>query len=246
MTVLRTLVVDDEPLAVERLLSLCSARNDVEVIGAASNGQTAMSLIAALKPDLLLLDINMPEMDGMAVARQLSTQAEAGSAVPAVIFITAHSDFALEAFDIAAVDYLLKPVSGERFGRALERATAKVGGDAVTENAEPYALEFWVPHRSDLVRIASSQIDRVEAERDYMRLHVGERSYLLHQTITILETRLDPEQFIRIHRSSIVRRGHIMRLGHDGAGSWHAELHDGTTLRVGRTYLSAVKSLAGR
>jgi DNA-binding LytR/AlgR family response regulator len=106
--------------------------------------------------------------------------------------------------------------------------------------------EFWVPHRSELIRVTASDIQKIEAERDYMRLFVDGRSYLLHETITSLEAKLDPHQFIRLHRSVIVRKDRIARLGHDGAGAWHAELIDGDMVRIGRTFLQQAKSIAGR
>ena len=109
-----------------------------------------------------------------------------------------------------------------------------------------YSQEFWVPHRSEMIRIAAQDIDRIEAERDYMRLHVGARSFLLHQTITELERRLDPERFIRLHRSTIVRRERISRLSHDGMSVWHAVLADEERIRIGRTYLPAARALIGR
>ena len=106
--------------------------------------------------------------------------------------------------------------------------------------------EFWVPHRSELVRVAAADIDRIDAERDYVRLHVGPRSYLMLHTIQGLENRLDPDRFIRLHRSTIVRRDRINGLRHDGLGVWSAELADGTPLRIGRTYLAKAKAMAGR
>ncbi len=106
--------------------------------------------------------------------------------------------------------------------------------------------EFWVPHRSEVIRIAASDIDWIEAERDYMRLHTGARSFLLHQTISELERRLDPDRFIRIHRSTIIRRDYIDGLKHDGLGAWSARLKDGTELRIGRSYQAAAKAMAGR
>jgi two-component system, LytTR family, response regulator AlgR len=237
---LRTLVVDDEPLAIERLQILCAREPAIDLVGTATDGEAALRLVDALQPDLILLDIAMPGMDGMAVARALEGKAQR----PAVIFCTAFDQFAVAAFDVAAVDYLLKPVAPERLARAIARIAGK-------RNAEPriataHATEFWVPHRSEMIRIAAADIDRIEAERDYMRLHVGGRSYLLHQTISELERRLDPARFIRLHRSSIVRRDRIDRLAHDGLGTWRAILADGTEIRIGRTYLPAARALVGR
>jgi DNA-binding LytR/AlgR family response regulator len=241
MNPLRTLIVDDEPLAVERMQLLCADQAGVTLVGTASDGAAALRLIAALTPDLVLLDIGMPELDGLAVARAV----EAGGGVPpAIIFVTAFDHFAIEAFDLAAADYLLKPVSSDRLARAIGRAKERRG--EVLPTAGSHIDEFWVPHRSELIRIAAQDIERIDAERDYMRLHVGARSYLLHQTISVLEARLDPSRFIRLHRSVIVRRDRIARLGHDRAGAWQAELVDGARVRIGRTYLAAAKQMAGR
>jgi two-component system, LytTR family, response regulator AlgR len=240
---LRTLIVDDEPLAVDRLIALCKAVSEITVVGVAQNGAQALTLTDTLRPDLVLLDIGMPEISGMQVGQKLAALPDA----PAVIFVTAFADFALEAFDIAAVDYLLKPVVPERLQRAVDRVRlAQRSTESGPAMATGYANEFWIPHRAELIRIASSDIEKVEAERDYMRIHVNGRSYLLHQTITALEARLDPLHFIRLHRSSIVRRDLITRLGHDGAGAWHAEMQSGDQIRIGRTYLQKVKALAGK
>jgi two-component system response regulator AlgR len=163
---------------------------------------------------------------------------------PAVIFVTAHDNFAVEAFDLDAVDYVLKPVTPERLERAVARALARRGAGGAGKGQ--WLSEFWVPHRSELLRIAAVDVDRIDAERDYVRLHVGERSYLLLQTVSGLEARLDPEQFIRLHRSVILRRDRISGLRHDGLGVWSAELGDGTSVRIGRTYLARAKAMAGR
>jgi len=246
---LRTLLVDDEPLAIERIQVICSRIPGVVVVGTASDGQAALTAIAALAPDLVLLDMTMPELEGIAVARELAGRAPA----PAVIFVTAHDDFAVEAFALDAVDYVLKPVTAERLergiARAIERRRERTGSG--TDALGAWLSEFWVPHRSELLRIAAATVDRIDAERDYVRLHVsgpnGEpRSYLLLQTVSGLEARLDPAQFIRVHRSTILRRDRIAGLRHDGLGVWSAELTDGTAVRIGRTYLNRAKAMAGR
>ncbi len=240
---IRVVLVDDEPLALDRLLALCSDVEGLSVIGVAQDGQQALDMVASLKPDLILLDIEMPEMNGVQVGQELAGTAN----MPAIIFVTAYADFAVEAFEIAAVDYLLKPVVPDRLQRAIDRVRLAIGKTRTEEKyATGFATEFWVPYRSDLIRIAAMDIERVEAERDYMRLHVGARSYLLHQTISALEARLDPDHFIRLHRSFIVRKDLIERLGHDGAGAWHAVLLSGDQIRVGRTYLQKVKAIAGK
>ena len=237
---LRTMIVDDEPLAIERMQVLCAELEDLTVIGTASDGEAALRLAEKLKPDLMLLDMTMPGIDGLAVARQLSRRDHR----PAVIFVTAHEDFAVEAFDLEAVDYVLKPVASERLERAVGRVIAR--RDRVAREGGEWLAEFWVPHRSELLRIDAAQVERIDAERDYVRLHVGDRSYLLLQTIAGLESRLDPARFIRIHRSTILRRDRIRGLRHEGLGVWSAELDNGEALRIGRTYLRKVKGMAGR
>ncbi|HKT85476.1 MAG TPA: LytTR family DNA-binding domain-containing protein [Novosphingobium sp.] len=238
---LRTLIVDDEPLAVERMQVICARMEGITVVGTASDGEAALRLIDALDPDLVLLDLTMPEMDGLTVARMLAREADA----PAVIFVTAHDEFAVEAFDLDAVDYVLKPVAPERLQRAIGRVTSRRDRPR-SALASEWLEEFWVPHRSELVRIPVSNIQRIDAERDYVRLHVPGQSYLLLQTITRLEQKLDPARFIRIHRSCILRRDYVAGLRHEGLGVWAAETGDGDLLRIGRTYLPAVKKMAGR
>lgn len=245
---LKTLIVDDEPLAIDRMRMICEQLPSVRVAGTASDGAQALERIAELSPDLVLLDLTMPELDGLGVARRLAEQADP----PAVIFVTAHDNHAVEAFDLDAVDYVLKPVEKERLERAIGRAMARRGGNGAGASAagSPRLEELWVPHRSELVRIGVAEVGRIDAERDYVRLHVGEggakRSYLLLQTIAGLEARLDPARFIRIHRSIILRRDRIAGLRHDGLGVWSVETTEGETLRIGRTYLAKVKAMAGR
>jgi two-component system response regulator AlgR len=234
------MIVDDEPLAIERMQVLCAELEQLAVVGTASDGASALRLAEKLKPDLLLLDMTMPGMDGLAVARAVAS----AEGAPAVIFVTAHENFAVEAFDLEAVDYVLKPVGAERLERAIERALARRGHAAAGSGGTPS------PFLSELLRIEAANVHRIDAERDYVRLHVDppERglSYLLLQTIAGLEERLDPEAFIRIHRSTILRRDHIRGLRHEGLGVWCAELADGGAVRIGRTYLRKVKAMAGK
>ena len=250
---LKTLIVDDEPLAIDRIEAICKGLDKVEVTGSALNGAQALDIAKQSKPDLVLLDMTMPEMDGLETARAFARW----ETPPALIFVTAHENFAVEAFDLEAVDYVLKPVSPERLERAIERAidrSRQRGSDAEAASKSEWLEELWVPHRSELLRIAVSEVFRVDAERDYVRLHVGSplsggapaKTYLLLQTIAGLEQKLDPERFIRIHRSTILRRDAIASLRHDGLGVWSAELGNGDALRIGRTHLARVKAMAGR
>lgn len=241
---LRTLIVDDEPLAVERMQILCADLEGVSLVGTASDGASALRLVEALSPDLILLDISMPGLDGMGVAQAIQGRLHR----PAVVFCTAFDSYAVAAFDVSATDYLLKPVSAERLAKAIARVreSASLPHPPVQAEASKWLEEIWAPHRSEMVRVLTARIDFIEAERDYMRVHVGSRSYLIHQTISELERKLDPAVFIRLHRSTIVRRDFIAGLRHDGLSSWQALLADGGQVRIGRSYLTAAKGLAGR
>ena len=243
-SVVRVMVVDDEPLAVERLQLLLARCPNATVVGTANDGEAALRIAEAVSPDLVLLDIAMPGMDGIDVARALSDSA----VDPAVVFVTAFDNFAVAAFDVAAIDYLMKPVQLDRLDRALERVRGHLaGGKRGGERRKPeHVEEFWVPDLTGLVRIGAKDIERITAERDYMRLHVGQRSWLIHRTIAKLEEDLDPELFIRVHRSVILRRDTIKGLYRDDAGHWTARLSDGGEQRIGRSYVDQVKRLAGR
>jgi two-component system response regulator AlgR len=241
----RFLVVDDEPLAIERLQLLLARIEGVVLAGTASDGAAALRLVDAVRPDAVLLDIAMPGMDGIDVARALARAEQP----PVVIFVTAFDTFAVAAFDIEAVDYVMKPVSAERLGRAVERARERLAARAVEparEAGSQYVEEFWVSEARGLVRLAAADVDRVSAERDYMRLHVGRRSWLINHTIARLEAELDPARFVRLHRSAIVRRDFVTGLRREVDGRWYARLADNTEQKVGRLYLANAKALAGR
>ncbi len=242
---LRVLIADDEPLAAERLQLLLAKADGAQLVGTASDGESAINLTDALAPDLLLLDIAMPGRDGIAVARALAAQ----SPSPAVVFVTAFDQFAVAAFEVEAVDYLMKPVDPARLQRALDRARNYLDNRTTqpTRNkASQWLEEFWASDLTGLVRIASRDIDRVSAERDYMRLHVGRRSWLIHHSMAALEEGLDPELFVRLHRSAIVRKDFITGFTRNPSGRWIARLGDGSEQAVGRLYSDRVRSIAGR
>ncbi len=244
---LKILIADDEPLAAERLQMLLAKVGGIDLVGTAHDGDSAVRMAEALEPDLVLLDIAMPGLDGIEVARALSRQAKS----PAVVFVTAFDQFAVAAFDVAAIDYLMKPVEPERLARSIERARGysaerEAGAQLQDAPASPWLEEFWASDLSGLVRIAARDIDRVSAERDYMRLHVGRRSWLIHHSMTALEDGLDPEIFVRLHRSAIVRRDFIAGFSRNSSGRWSARLADGEEQAVGRLYTDQVRAIAGR
>ena len=244
---LRFLIVDDEPLAVERLQLLLARMDGVALAGTALEGAAALRLVEGLAPDAVLLDIAMPDMDGIDVARAMGQLDKP----PLVIFVTAFDTFAVAAFELEAVDYLMKPVSAERLGRAIDRARQRLseGGAAAAAQAcssSSRLEEFWVSEPRGLVRLAAADVDRISAERDYMRLHVGRRSWLINHTIGRLEEELDPALFVRLHRSAIVRRDFVSGFRRDETGRWYAQLADGEEQKVGRLYVHNARALAGR
>ena len=245
-TPLRVLIADDEPLAAERLQLLLAKCAGIDLVGTATDGDSTVRMAEALAPDLLLLDIAMPGQDGIGVARALAARHPS----PAVIFITAFDQFAVAAFEVEAVDYLMKPVEPARLQRALERGRdyLKRRESRPTERPalSPHLQEFWASDLTGLVRIAARDIDRVSAERDYMRLHVARRSWLIHHSMAALEEGLDPELFVRLHRSAIVRKDFIAGFTRNPSGRWIARLADGCEQPVGRLYSDRVRSIAGR
>lgn len=238
---LRTLIVDDELSARKRLRILCDAHPDVTVVGMAGSGEEAVALTGTVSPDLVLLDIAMPGLDGLAVARHVGERDRS----PAIVFHTAHDGHALTAFDANAVDYLLKPVSAERLSRAIERA--KRHGQRTIADPAATRIEWidslWVPHQGAMRRVSVGDIERIESDDDYIRLVTPQKTYLLHDAIARLEKKLDPSMFVRLRRSIIVNRNRLGGLRHDGSGAWSALLVDGFEARIGPTYLAAVKAL---
>lgn len=225
---LTTLIVDDEPPA-RALLRLMCEEAGLVVVGEAIDGVDALARAAATRPMLVLLDIAMPGMDGMAVARALAlTQSP-----PAIVFTTAYAQHAVSAFDVGAVDYLLKPVDPDRLALAIARVPAE---------ARPQTDHLWLPAGAGLVRVPLDSVTRVEAERDYVRVHADGRSYLLRETMERIAERLPATAFLRLHRSAIVRRDTITGLQHEGDGVWSALISGGEPMRIGRSHLPRVRS----
>jgi two-component system, LytTR family, response regulator len=251
---IRAVIVDDEPLARRRIRSLLEEAEDVEVLAECANGREAIRAIGESPPDLLFLDIQMPELDGFDVLQAIGV----GHA-PVVIFVTAYDQFALRAFEAHALDYLLKPFDDERFEAALERARERIrqqqGGDldrrlrAFLEEVRGdrgYLQRLVVPsgHRSVFIRM--EEIDWIEAERNYIRLHVGGRAYLLRENMSRIESALDPAKFCRIHRSTIVNIDRIQAVESLFRGEYLVVLHDGTKLTSGRSYRPNLHNLMGK
>lgn len=231
---LRVLIVDDEAPARDLLRMLCSDQG-LAVVAEATTGEEAIGLADRLRPDLVLLDIAMPGMGGMAAARQIT----AALAPPAIVFTTAFEGYALAAFDVGAVDYLLKPIVDARFATMLDRVSA------ARASAAPADDHIWVPVRSELRRVSLGTIERVTADRDYVRLDIDGRSHLLRATMDEIHAKLDSATFLRIHRSTIVRRDLVTGLRHEGGGVWRAVIASGETERIGRSYLERVRSVLG-
>ena len=240
------LVVDDEPLARERLRTLLEEEADVTVVGECASGRAAVRAIQERRPDLVFLDIQMPGIDGFGVLEALGP-----SRAPAIVFVTAYDQYALKAFEVHALDYLLKPFDRERFAATLDRARAAVqlraGG---THDAGLAALlaEFAARRRAAdrlLVRsggkerlIPVEEVDWFEAAGNYVRLHVGRERHLLRETMCHLETRLDAERFVRIHRSTIVNLARVQEMEPYFHGDYIVRLKDGRTLTLSRTFRS--------
>jgi two-component system LytT family response regulator len=268
---LRVLVVDDERLPRQRLMRLLEEVPNAECVGECANGRSAVDAIESLLPDLVLLDVRMPGMGGLDVARSLTGH------VPFVIFVTAFDEYALSAFEVHAIDYLLKPVERERFVAAIERARALVANTTAAQRherllallqgeprlasaeqearadvpdatpsppgAEPatYPRRFLVKGDGQMYFVAVNDIDWVEAYGNYVRLHVGKGVHLIRETLGNIERKLDPTRFARVHRSSIVNLDRVARMDLWGAGDYMVLLKDGTKLKLSRWYRSRIE-----
>ncbi|MBA4803361.1 MAG: response regulator transcription factor [Brevundimonas sp.] len=256
MTPLRVLLVDDEPLALARLEVGFREIADTVIVGVARNGDEAISRIESLRPDVVILDVKMPLRDGLEVARSLGE-----SDAPEVVFVTAFEQFAPDAFEIEAADYLLKPIRFERLRIAVERArrrrAARESGARIEElenvvealradargKVEPgaaYESELWIPTSHGAVRVAASSIIWIEAARDYVILHTAARSLILRETMARMEERLDPALVLRVHRSAFVNPAAVTGIQRLGKGQFAVILSDGQTVTVGPNYSQAV------
>lgn len=239
----KALLVDDEPLARRNLRVLLNSDAQIEVVKECGDGADAVASIRALAPDLVFLDVQMPELDGFAVLDQL-----AGTPLPLIIFVTAYDQYALRAFEVSALDYLLKPFSDERFRKALQQAKQQLAQqdasalgqkllallDAHAVETPRYLTRLMVKTTGRVFFLRVEELDWIEAYDNYVRLHAGGKTHLLRQTMNELEVRLDPTQFARIHRSALVKLDRVKELHPQPSGEHTVILHDGTELKLSR------------
>jgi len=244
---MRTLIVDDEPLARRGVALRLNRFSDVEIVGECADGTSAVQKILELSPDLVFLDVQMPGMDGFEVLRSLPK-----ASLPGVIFLTAYEQHALKAFEVHALDYLLKPVDDDRLAEALDRARKLISSASRNELAErilgmlgpppKYAARFAVNTGSRIQIVLAEHVDWISAAGDYAELHVRGRAHLIRETMTALERKLDPAKFLRIHRSRIVRASCIVELRSLGNRDYLLKLSDGSEHRSSRTYAAALEN----
>jgi len=253
VSALRVLLVDDEPLVRRGIRAFLADERDVEVVGEARNGAEAVSAIEALSPDLIFLDVQMPGLDGFGVVSEVGLDR-----MPAVVFVTAFDEYALRAFDVHAVDYLVKPFDEPRFRTALGRARERLGARRADGNAElaallaelrpraEYADRLLVKGNERVLVVSVDDVDYVEAADNYVRLQTRAGRHLMRETIKGLEARLDPRRFARIHRSTIVNLSRVRELQPLFNGEMAVVLKDGTTLTMSRGYRDAFVERFGR
>jgi two-component system, LytTR family, response regulator len=251
---IRVLIVDDEPLARQRLEDLLRATAGVEILGFAENGEAAIASIRSLAPDLVFLDVQMPGKTGLDVVREIGPKR-----MPATVFVTAYDRYALQAFDAAALDYLVKPFDDERFEQALERArqlielqeVGKLSAQLMTmlrDDGAPkpsYLERIAVEMRGQVRVVPVGEIDYVTASGQYAEVHAGEKTYVIRERMQTLEERLDPSVFFRVHRSAIVRLDRIETLLRDAGGDYAVRLKNGTQLSVSRSRIDALEKWIG-
>ena len=247
---IRTLIVDDEPLARRNLRLLLESDPQIEILDECRNGREAVKAINTLSPDLIFLDIQMPEMDGFDVLEHVGPDQ-----IQAIIFVTAFDQYALKAFDVHALDYLLKPFDDERFGHALRRAKTQIEAREINRLSKrllallderetqrvsstrrhDYLTRLMIKVTGRVVLLKVDEIDFIEADGNYAKLHVGKKAHLLREKMHDLEQRLDPARFVRIHRSVIVNLDRIKEMHPHFNGDYIVVLNDGRQLRLSRT-----------
>src|SRR5215470_14955454 len=260
---IRALIVDDGPAARDAIRTLLAGDADIHIVGECADGRTALRAIASTSPDLLFLDVQMPEMDGFTMLRQLEPER-----LPVVVFVTAFDQYALRAFDVHATDYLLKPFDDERFREAVARAKQSVRAGQLGRLSEelralldgvatapaprtpapggPYLKRLVIKSGGRVTLLNVRDIDWIEAEGDYVKIHVGKARHLLRETMKRLEAQFDPARFVRIHRSTIVNVERIKELQPYFRGEYVVILQDGKSLKLSRGYKEHLESVLGR
>jgi len=244
---IRALIVDDEPLARQVVREFSAGHPALEIAGECENGRKAVTMINRLRPDLLFLDVQMPGLSGFEVLERLDH-------IPAVIFSTAYDQFAIRAFEVHAVDYLLKPYDRERFATAVERALERLRKNLVevdrlaallnfAKGSQPFPERLLVKTGPRLLPIKVNDIEWIEAADDYSELHVAGAIHLCSLGLCELEKRLDPQRFARVHRSAIVNLSRIRNLERDGEGGMIATMASGKEIKVSRSYAAALRKL---
>ena len=250
---IRVLVVDDEPLAREKIRGMAADDPELRIVAECTNGAEAIEAVQTIRPDLILLDVQMPEVGGFAVLEALKDEG-----LPPVIFITAYDHYAVRAFEVHALDYLLKPFDRERFRAAMDRAKRQIRRDngshidariiaLLEQMREPqrFTERLVVKTGGRVFFLNTDEIDWIEAEGNYVSVHTGKKAYLLRETISSLESQLDPKEFVRIHRSAVVRLDRIRELQPWSHGEYHVILNDGTQLTLSRSYREKLQSALG-
>ncbi len=250
---IRTLIVDDEPLARRKIRRMLARDPEVEILDDCANGREAIAAISTHNPDLVFLDVQMPEIDGFDVLESIPP-----AGMPFVIFVTAYDQYALRAFEVSAVDYLVKPFDRRRFEKALQRAKARLATERGSDvNQQTLALLEELKARSSHIErlvikaggraffLKTDEIDWIEAEGKYVRLHVGKESYLLREAIGSMEGQLDPKKFPRIHRSTIVNIERVRELQPWFHNEYRVILKDGTELMLSRSCRKRLGELLG-
>jgi two-component system LytT family response regulator len=249
-SVLQAVIVDDEPLARDRIRELLKSHRDVKIVGEARNGQEAIQTITLQRPDIVFLDVQMPDMDGFEVLKALEP-----NSIPLIIFITAFDEYALRAFEFHALDYLLKPFDRDRFAKAVHHARTQIA----VKNREHimnlledlgsrkrFLERFAIKNGETVKYIRAADVDSMEAEGNYVRLNVASSSYLLRDTLTNLEAQIDPRQFVRIHRSTIVNMNRVRELQTWARGEYRVILHSGASHPLSRGYRDHFENVISR
>jgi two-component system, LytTR family, response regulator len=255
-SLIKALIVDDEVLARSRIREILKKDPEIQLVGECANGQEALDAILEQSPHLLFLDVQMPQMDGFALLEALPPER-----LPTVIFVTAFDQYALRAFEVYALDYLLKPFDAERFHRSLQHAKTQIRQvrgsvlnqgllDLLTELREkPKARiqeRLVIKSGGRVSFLKTAEIDWIESEGNYVRLHVGKETHLLRETLNQMEERLDSDQFLRIHRSTIVNLDRIKELQPWFHGEYRVLLQDSTQLLLSRKYREKLRDLLGK